>query len=47
VCATTQPPWQQAEDGKSYRCHIAPAELLRMQTEKGVVDSATVEPQTD
>ncbi len=31
VCRTEEPPWQESEDGNRYRCHIAPAELLRLQ----------------
>ena len=31
ICRTVEPPWQQPAPGHSYRCHIAPDELLVMQ----------------
>jgi peptide/nickel transport system ATP-binding protein len=33
VCATQEPPWQQAEGGNRYRCHIPPAELADAQAQ--------------
>jgi peptide/nickel transport system ATP-binding protein len=32
-CATQEPPWQQAEGGNRYRCHIPPDELATAQSE--------------
>ena len=31
VCETTEPPWHDTVDKRRYRCHIAPAELARIQ----------------
>ena len=32
-CVNEEPPWQQAESGHSYRCHIAPSDLATAQQE--------------
>jgi peptide/nickel transport system ATP-binding protein len=47
LCATVEPPWQQGENGNSYRCHIAPADLFRAQSEEGAMSPAAMEPRTD
>ncbi len=33
VCITTAPPWQTDDEGRTYRCHIPPDELARLQAE--------------
>jgi len=35
ICEQQEPPVQQASDGHTYKCHIAPAELLAAQTAEG------------
>jgi peptide/nickel transport system ATP-binding protein len=33
ICKTDEPPWQDSTGGQRYRCHIAPDELERLQTQ--------------
>ena len=33
ICKTEEPPWQDSAGGQRYRCHIAPDELERLQTQ--------------
>ncbi|GHH86722.1 ABC transporter ATP-binding protein [Streptomyces sulfonofaciens] len=42
ICGTVQPPWQHAPGGNTYRCHIAPEELLQIQ--RGPLDSTATQP---
>ncbi len=39
ICVEQEPPQQQASDGHTYRCHIAPAELLAAQTAERQADA--------
>jgi peptide/nickel transport system ATP-binding protein len=32
LCRTQEPPWHATDNGNSYRCHIAPLQLLQLQT---------------
>ena len=41
ICKTEEPPWQDSAGGQSYRCHIAPDQLQRLQTQDaGAADAA-------
>ena len=42
ICETTEPPWHETADKRRYRCHIAPAELARIQDTAGAARAVDV-----
>jgi peptide/nickel transport system ATP-binding protein len=44
ICKTEEPPWQDSAGGQSYRCHIAPDQLERLQTRDADAAGAAGEP---
>jgi peptide/nickel transport system ATP-binding protein len=44
ICKTEEPPWQDSAGGQSYRCHIAPDQLERLQTRDADAGDASGEP---
>ncbi len=43
VCEEQEPPFQEAASGHTYKCHIPPDELLRLQTVEAEEPTASSE----